>query len=58
MPPQDDHIYYERRLRASRELARAASDPCVAKIHLNYAAQYQKRLHACDPTLRQPDLAG
>ena len=44
MAQQDDRTYFERRLRESRELARTAADPGVARIHRTYAAQYEQRL--------------
>jgi len=50
MPPQDDRTYLERRLRESRELAQAARDPGVARIHRNYAEHYEKRLREYAPS--------
>ncbi len=45
MPPQNDREYLERRQRLSEQMARAATDPGVARIHGEFAAAYARRLN-------------
>ncbi|MDF2384880.1 hypothetical protein JMG10_25635 [Nostoc ellipsosporum NOK] len=44
MSQQNDREYLERRQRLSAEKARTATDPCIARIHGEFAAAYARRL--------------
>jgi hypothetical protein len=44
MSQQNDREYLEQRLRLSKQKARNATDPGIARIHDQFAAAYAQRL--------------
>jgi anti-sigma-K factor RskA len=49
----EDRAYFERRLRAERNIAATCEDNSAALAHLRMADEYQRRLEALTPERRQ-----